>query len=118
MGYGGSRKEAGNAIGKSGDGGIDGVIHEDKLGLDTIYIQAKRYKNTVLVNEIRDFAGSLLAKKARNGVFITTSDFPKSAYEFVNSIESKIILIDGEKLAALMIEHNVKDIDNDYFEEM
>lgn len=128
MGYGGSRKEAGSAIGKSGDGGIDGIIHEDKLGLDTIYIQAKRYKNTVPVNEIRDFAGSLLAKKARKGVFITTSDFPKSAREFVNSIEPKIILIDGEKLVSLMIEHNVgitvkdsyilKDIDNDYFEEM
>ncbi len=127
MGYGGSRKEAGSAIGKSGDGGIDGVIHEDKLGLDSIYIQAKRYKNTVPVNEIRDFAGSLLGKKARKGVFITTSDFPKSAYEFVNSIEPKIILIDGEKLASLMIEHNVgitvkdsyvlKGIDNDYFEE-
>lgn len=127
MGYGGSRKEAGRAIGKSGDGGIDGIIHEDKLGLDSIYIQAKRYKNTVPIGEVRDFAGSLLGKKARKGVFITTSDFPKSAYEFTNSIEPKIILIDGEKLASLMIEHNVgitvkdsyiiKGIDNDYFEE-
>lgn len=127
MGYGGSRKEAGTAIGKSGDGGIDGIINEDKLGLDSIYIQAKRWEKTVPIKEIRDFAGSLLSKKARKGVFITTSDFPKSAYEFVNSIEPKIILIDGEKLAGLMIEHNVgitvkdsyvlKGIDNDYFEE-
>ncbi len=126
MGYGGSRKEAGTAIGKSGDGGIDGIINEDKLGLDSIYIQAKRWENTVPIKEIRDFAGSLLSKKAKKGVFITTSDFPKSAYEFVNSIDPKIILIDGEKLASLMIEHNVgvtlkdtfeiKDIDNDYFE--
>jgi len=127
MGYGGSRKEAGTAIGKSGDGGIDGIINEDKLGLDSIYIQAKRWEKTVPIKEIRDFAGSLLSKKARKGVFITTSDFPKSAYEFVNSIEPKIILIDGEKLAGLMIEYNVgitvkdsyviKGIDNDYFEE-
>lgn len=128
MGYGGSRKEAGTAIGKSGDGGIDGIINEDKLGLDSIYIQAKRWENTVPLKEIRDFAGSLLSKKARKGVFITTSDFPRSAYDFVNSIEPKIILIDGEKLAALMIEHDVgvtvkdsyiiKGIDNDYFEEI
>ena len=127
MGYGGSRKEAGAAIGRTGDGGIDGIINEDKLGLDSIYIQAKRWEKTVPIKEIRDFAGSLLSKKARKGVFITTSDFPKSAYEFVNSIEPKIILIDGEKLAGLMIEHNVgisvkdsyviKGIDNDYFEE-
>jgi len=127
MGYGGSRKEAGLAIGKSGDGGIDGIINEDKLGLDSIYIQAKRWENTVPIKEIRDFAGSLLSKKARKGVFITTSDFPKSAYEFVGNIEPKIILIDGEKLASLMIENNVgitkkeiyeiKTIDSDYFEE-
>ena len=127
MGYGGSRKEAGAAIGRTGDGGIDGIINEDKLGLDSIYIQAKRWEKTVPIKEIRDFAGSLLSKKARKGVFITTSDFPQSAYEFVNSIEPKIILIDGEKLAGLMIEHNVgisvkdsyviKGIDNDYFEE-
>lgn len=127
MGYGGSRKEAGTAIGKSGDGGIDGIINEDRLGLDSIYIQAKRWENTVPIKEVRDFAGSLLSKKAKKGVFITTSDFPKSAYDFVNSIEPKNILIDGEKLASLMIEHNVgittkdsyiiKGIDNDYFEE-
>ncbi|MBP7480803.1 MAG: restriction endonuclease [Spirochaetaceae bacterium] len=127
MGYGGSRKEAGTAIGRSGDGGIDGIINEDKLGLDSIYLQAKRWENTVPVKEIRDFAGSLLSKKAKKGVFITTSDFPKSADEFVKSIDPKIILIDGKKLATLMIENNIgvtlkdkyeiKDIDNDYFEE-
>lgn len=127
MGYGGSRKEAGKAIGKSGDGGIDGIINEDKLGLDSIYLQAKRWDHTVPVKEIRDFAGSLMGKNARKGVFNTTSDFPKSAYEFVNSIDRKIILIDGERLALLMIENNVgvtprerfelKDVDNDYFEE-
>lgn len=127
MGYGGSRREAGTAIGKSGDGGIDGIINEDKLGLDSIYIQAKRWENTVPIKEIRDFAGSLLSKKARKGVFITTSDFPKSAYDFVNSIEPRIILIDGNKMASLMIEHGVgvstkdvyeiKSIDGDYFEE-
>lgn len=127
MGYGGSRKEAGKAIGKSGDGGIDGIINEDKLGLDTIYLQAKRWEKTVPIKEIRDFGGSLMGKNARKGVFITTSDFPKSAYDYVNTIDRKIILIDGERLAALMIEHNIgvnqrekfeiKDIDNDYFEE-
>lgn len=127
MGYGGSRKEAGSAIGKSGDGGIDGIINEDKLGLDSIYIQAKRWENTVPTKEIRDFAGSLLSSKSRKGVFITTSDFPKSAFDFVKSIEHKIILIDGMKLAELMISHNVgvevkdvyeiKSLNFDYFEE-
>ena len=127
MGYGGSRREAGTAIGKSGDSGIDGIINEDKLGLDSIYIQAKRWENTVPIKEIRDFAGSLLSKKARKGVFITTSDFPQSAHDFVNSIEPRIILIDGQKLASLMVEHGVgvstkeiyeiKSIDSDYFEE-
>lgn len=127
MGYGGSRKDAGKALGKSGDGGIDGIIKEDKLGLDTIFIQAKRWENAVPVREIRDFAGALLSKKARKGIFITTSSFPQSAYEFVNSIEHKIILIDGERLTDLMFEFNVglstqsayevKKIDSDYFEE-
>lgn len=126
MGYGGSRKDAGKALGKTGDGGIDGIIKEDKLGLDTIYIQAKKWENTVPVREIRDFAGALLSKKARKGIFIATSNFPKSAYEFVESIEHKIILIDGERLTNLMFEFNVgvstqstyevKKIDSDYFE--
>ncbi len=128
MGYGGSRKDAGQAIGKSGDGGIDGIINEDKLGLDSIYIQAKKWENSVPVKEIRDFAGSLLSKKARKGIFITTSSFPRSAFEFTASIEPKIILIDGERLAALMIEYDVgvskkasysvKQIDQEYFEEI
>ncbi len=127
MGYGGSRKEAGQAMGKSGDGGIDGIINEDKLGLDIIYLQAKKWKNTVPVKEIRDFTGALASKKAKKGIFITTSDFPKSVYEFVGKVEYKIILIDGERLAELMIENNVglstintyeiKTIDSDYFEE-
>lgn len=127
MGYGGSRKDAGKALGKSGDGGIDGIIKEDKLGLDTIFIQAKRWENAVPVREIRDFAGALLSKKARKGIFITTSSFPQSAYDFVNSIEHKIILIGGESLTNLMFEFNVglstqsayevKRIDSDYFEE-
>jgi len=127
MGYGGSKKEAGQIIGKSGDGGIDGIIKEDKLGLDTIYVQAKRWTNTVPIGQIRDFAGSLLSKKAKKGIFISTSNYPKNAYEFVASIEPKIVLIDGKELAELMIEHNVgltiktnyeiKKIDSDYFEE-
>ncbi|HKL07850.1 MAG TPA: restriction endonuclease [Bacteroidales bacterium] len=127
IGYGGSRKDAGKALGRTGDGGIDGIIKEDKLGLDTIYIQAKRWENTVPVREIRDFAGALLSKKARKGIFITTSNFPKSAHEFVKSIEHKIILIDGEKLTEFMFEYNVgvstqstyevKRVDSDYFEE-
>lgn len=127
MGYGGSRKEAGQIIGKSGDGGIDGIIKEDKLGLDTIYIQAKKWENTVPVGQVRDFAGSLLSKKAKKGIFISTSNYPKGAYEFVASIEPKIVLIDGKELAELMIQHNVgmatksiyelKKLDLDYFEE-
>ncbi len=127
MGYGGSRKEAGQIIGKSGDGGIDGIIKEDKLGLDTIYVQAKKWENTVPVGQVRDFAGSLLSKKAKKGIFISTSNYPKGAYEFVSSIEPRIVLIDGKELAELMIQHNVgmatksiyelKKLDLDYFEE-
>lgn len=127
MGYGGSRKDAGEAMGKSGDGGIDGIIKEDKLGLDIIYLQAKRWENAVPVKEIRDFTGALASKKAKKGIFISTSSFPKSVYEFVSQIEYKIILIDGQRLAELMIENNVglsiinsyqiKTIDSDYFEE-
>jgi restriction system protein len=126
MGYGGFDSSNGHVTQYSGDGGIDGIIKEDKLGLDTIYIQAKRWDNTVPVSAVRDFAGSLLSKKARKGVFITTSSFPQSAYDFVGSIDPKIILIDGEQLTRMMIEYNVavakskayeiKRIDNDYFE--
>ncbi len=128
MGYGGSRREAGKAVGKSGDGGIDGIINEDKLGLDTIYIQAKKWENVVPVKEIRDFAGALLGQKAKKGIFITTSHFPNSAYDYVKNIEHKIILIDGKKLTELMIENNIglsiqmkyeiKKINVDYFEEI
>lgn len=127
MGYGGSRVEAGEVIGKSNDGGIDGIIKEDKLGLDAIYIQAKKWENIVPISQIRDFAGSLLSKKAKKGIFITTSSFPKTAYEFVTKIEPRIVLIDGVRLAELMIEYNIgvavknfyeiKKIDSDYFEE-
>lgn len=127
MGYGGSRKDAGSAIGKSGDGGIDGIINEDKLGLDTIYVQAKKWDKTVGAGEVRDFAGALLGRKARKGIMIATSSFPKSAYDYVKNLEQKIILIDGDKLTELMIENNagihterayeIKRIDLDYFEE-
>lgn len=127
MGYGGSRKEAGQAVGKSGDGGIDGIIKEDRLGLDIIYIQAKRWEGIVGRPEIQKFAGALQGNRARKGIFITTSGFTKEALGYVSQIDTKIILIDGEKLADLMIEHNigvtplsiyeVKRLDSDYFEE-
>lgn len=127
MGYGGSRREAGRAVGRSGDGGIDGIINEDRLGLDVIYIQAKRWDRDVNDAEIRNFVGSLAGQKANRGVFITTSDFTKKALEYVATIPQKVILIDGEKLAQLMIDHNVgvatvgayevKKVDADYFAE-
>ncbi|HEY4493040.1 MAG TPA: restriction endonuclease [Candidatus Paceibacterota bacterium] len=127
MGYGGSLKDAGKAVGQSGDGGIDGIIKEDKLGLDVIYIQAKRWENVVGSGEIRNFVGSLVGQKANKGVFITTSGFTKDATEYVKTITHKVILIDGEMLAQLMIENNVgvsgvisyeiKKIDLDYFVE-
>lgn len=127
MGYGGSFSEAAQVVGKSGDEGIDGIIKEDKLGLDTIYIQAKRWKGVVGRPEIQKFAGALLGQKASKGVFITTSSFTKEAEEYAASVDRKVVLIDGQKLASLMIEHNVgistvrtfeiKRIDSDYFEE-
>jgi restriction system protein len=128
MGYGGSRKDAGQAIGQVGDGGIDGIIKEDKLGLDAIYLQAKRWEGTVSRPDIQGFAGALIGKKARKGIFITTSNFSRQAIDYANGIENlKIILIDGEQLAQLMIEHDVgvteesryiiKKIDLDYFSE-
>jgi restriction system protein len=126
MGYGGSRRDAGRAIGKSGDGGIDGIIKEDKLGLDVIYIQAKKWEGTVGRPEIQKFAGALQGQRANKGVFITTSNFSREAEEYANIITSKIILINGEQLATLMVDHNVgvspisafeiKRIDSDYFE--
>ena len=107
MGYGGSRKDAGEAIGKSGDEGIDGIIKEDKLGLDTIYIQAKRWENTVSRPEIQKFAGALQGQQAKKGVFITTSNFSQGAKEFASIIDSKVVLIDGEQLAQLMIDYDI-----------
>jgi restriction system protein len=127
MGYGGSLKDAGKAIGKSGDGGIDGIIKEDKLGLDAIYIQAKRWEGVVGSKEIRNFVGSLVGQKATKGVFITTSNFTKDAWEYINTIQHKVILIDGEQLAQYMIDYDIgvakvtayeiKRIDSDYFTE-
>ena len=127
MGYGGSKKEAGQAVGKSGDEGIDGIIKEDRLGLDAIYIQAKRWESVVGRPEIQKFAGALQGQSAKTGVFITTSDFSKGAIDYANKIDSKIILINGTRLAELMIEHDVgvtpiakyevKRIDSDYFVE-
>lgn len=125
MGYGGSRLGAGKVIGSTGDGGIDGIINEDKLGLDSIYVQAKRWNGNVGSPEIQRFAGALQGKRAKKGVFITTSSFTKDASDYVSKIDSKIILIDGETLANLMIEYNIgtakvnayeiKKIDSDYF---
>jgi len=125
MGYGGSREDAGKAIGRIGDEGIDGIIKEDKLGLDIIYIQAKRWENPVSRPEIQKFAGALQGQRARKGIFITTSSFSKSAIEYVSKIDSKIVLINGEQLAILLIENDVgvsrmasydiKKVDSDYF---
>ena len=127
MGYGGSRKDAGEAIGQAGDEGIDGIIKEDRLGLDIIYIQAKRWASKVGRPEVQRFAGALQGKRARKGVFITTSAFSGEAVEFAGRIETKVILIDGKQLAELMIDHGVgvrtdatyelKRIDADYFPE-
>ena len=125
MGYGGSRKDAGRAIGRSGDEGIDGIIKEDHLGLDNIYIQAKRWEATIGRPEIQKFAGALQGQRARKGIFITASDFTKDALDFVSRIDSKIILIDGATLAKVMIDfgvgvnpvatYQVQKIDSDYF---
>ena len=127
MGYGGSRRDAGERIGQSGDGGIDGIIKEDKLGLDAIYIQAKRWENTVGRPEIQKFIGALAQQRAKKGLFITTSSFSSDAEDCVSRIEAKVVLIDGETLAQMMIDHNVgvstvgtyevKKIDSDYFSE-
>jgi len=128
MGYGGSIKEAGKSIGKSGDEGIDGIIKEDKLGLDVIYIQAKRWEGVVGRPEIQKFVGALAGQGAKKGVFITTSRFSNDAKEYQPKNETKIVLIDGEQLADLMIDYDlavstssiytIKRIDNDYFEEL
>ena len=127
MGYGGTRQDAGKAVGGSGDGGIDGVINEDLLGLDTVYIQAKRWDNPVGRPEVQRFAGALLGNKSGKGVLLTTSSFSKSAQEYISTIDSTIVLIDGPTLVQLMVDHNVgvsavasyeiKKIDSDYFTE-
>ena len=125
MGYGGTRKDAGQAIGRSGDGGIDGIIKEDRLGLDIVYVQAKKWDNTVGRPEIQKFAGALQGQRARKGVFITTSEFSRAARDYVSRIDSKIVLIDGETLAQLMLDFDIgvtkvavyelKRVDSDYF---
>ena len=106
MGYGGSQKDAGQAIGKSGDGGIDGVIKQDKLGLDNIYVQPKKWQGTVGRPEIQKFVGALQMHKASKGIFITTSRFSDEATEYPSTVPLKIILIDGERLAELMIDYD------------
>ncbi|KUO62846.1 restriction endonuclease [bacterium BRH_c32] len=127
MGYGGSMADAGKAIGKSGDEGIDGIIKEDKLGLDIIYVQAKRWQGVVGRPELQKFVGALAGQGAKKGVFITTSYFSKEALDYAPRNETKIVLVDGEQLAKLMIENDlavstvsnylIKKIDTDYFEE-
>jgi len=127
MGYGGSFEDAGKAIGKSGDEGIDGIIKEDRLGLDVIYVQAKRWASQVGRPDIQKFAGALLGKKAKRGIFITTSTFSEKAIEYARNVENKIILIDGEQLTKYMVEngigvsevasYKINKIDLDYFTE-
>jgi restriction system protein len=127
MGYGGTLRDAGQAVGRSGDGGIDGIIKEDRLGLDEIYIQAKRWEGTVGRPDIQKFAGALQGHRARKGVFITTSSFSAEAIDFAARIDNKIVLIDGAALARYMIDtdvgvsayrsYQVKKIDSDYFTE-
>lgn len=127
MGYGGLRKDAAQRLGRSHDGGIDGIIKEDKLGLDAIYIQAKRWENTVGRPEIQRFVGALEGKRAKKGIFITTSSFSNEAVQYISNINRKIVLIDGEQLTEYMIEYDIgvststtyriKKIDSDYFEE-
>lgn len=125
MGYGGERLGAGRAVGQSGDGGIDGIIDEDPLGLDVIYLQAKRWEGVVGRPEIQKFAGALQGRRAKKGVFITTSSFTREAREYASMIDNRIVLIDGHRLARLMIDHDVgvspveryviKRLDTDYF---
>lgn len=128
MGYGGSRADAARAVGRSGDEGIDGIIDEDRLGLDSIYVQAKRWSdNPVRRTDIQQFVGALQGKRARKGVYITTSRFTDDAKQYVDTIDPRVVLIDGKRLAELMIDHNVgvstvaryelKKVDSDYFYE-
>jgi restriction system protein len=125
MGYGGSREEAGRAVGRSGDGGIDGIINEDRLGLDAIYLQAKRWEGVVGRPEIMKFVGALAGQRATKGVFITTSWYTQEAKDYASNSHYKVVLIDGARLADLMIEHDLgvsvaatyqlKRIDSDFF---
>ncbi|WP_395753779.1 restriction endonuclease [Prosthecobacter sp.] len=127
MGYGGSRAEAAKVTQKSNDEGIDGIIHQDRLGLDVIYVQAKRWQSTIGREQIQNFVGALAGKHASKGVFITTSDFNSNAVTYARTVQHKIILIDGQRLAELMIEHGIgvstvrtiaiKRVDSDYFED-
>jgi restriction system protein len=127
MGYGGTLQDAGRAVGRTGDGGIDGIIKEDRLGLDAIYIQAKRWEGTVGSPKVREFAGALQGQRAKKGIFITTSDYSKDALDYVSRIDSKIVLIDGTMLAGLMIDYGlgvstvstyeIKRVDSDFFAE-
>jgi restriction system protein len=127
MGYGGSRKDAGQAVDKSNDGGIDGIINEDRLGLNVIYIQAKRWEGVVGRPEIQKFVGALQGQRAKKGIFITTSDFTKEAVQYASFIDNKVVLINGETLATLMVDFNIgvstvrsyeiKRVDSDYFTE-
>ena len=127
MGYGGSRQDAGQRLGQSGDGGIDGIIKEDRLGLDVIYLQAKRWQGSVGRPEIQKFVGALQGQRARKGVFITTSTFTQDASDYANAIDTKVVLIHGQQLAELMMDfgvgvsntatYHLKRIDVDYFEE-
>lgn len=127
MGYGGSRQDAGERLGQSGDGGIDGIIKEDRLGLDVIYLQAKRWQDSVGRPEIQKFVGALQGQRAKKGVFLTTSSFTQGAIEYASLIDTKVVLIDGKHLSNLMIDYDVgvsvaasyqiKRIDSDYFEE-
>jgi len=127
MGYGGSRRDAGQAIGRAGDEGIDGVISEDRLGLDVVYLQAKKWEGTVGRPEIHKFVGALHGKRAKKGVFITTSTFSADAIAYVDHIDPKVVLIDGRRLAELMMDfdvgvntaatYSVKRVDSDYFDD-
>lgn len=127
MGYGGTQEDAGQVVGKSGDGGIDGIINEDRLGLDVIYIQAKRWEADVGRPEIQKFVGALAGNKASKGVFITSSGFTKEAKGYASQVNHRVILIDGPMLAELMMDYDlgvstkevytVKRLDSDYFEE-
>jgi restriction system protein len=125
MGYGGSIKDAGQAIGRSGDEGIDGIIKEDRLGLDAIYIQAKRWQGSVGRPEVQKFVGALHGQRAKKGVFITTGNFTRDAEQYVSTIDPKVVLIDGNRLVDLMIDCNlgvstvdtydIKKLDSDFF---